>query len=82
MSQFQKKIIEEVRKDEAIGAIFKRIEKEHNSKIQRLVRQAKIDDDFCMTMILEDYTMLEVVLKPTQLSIFGMPALEIEVEVW
>ena len=79
---FQKKIIEEVRKDEAVNSIFKRIEKEHNSKVQRFVRSAKIEEDFHFTLILENYEMLEVILRPSPINIFGMPSLEVEVEVW
>jgi hypothetical protein len=82
MNQFQKKIIEEVRKDEAVGSIFKRIEHEHKSKIQRFVRSAKIESDFHFTLILENYEMLEVVLKPYKELVFGMPSIEVEVEVW
>jgi hypothetical protein len=76
------KFYEEVNPENAVSAMFARIEKEHGSKIQRIARQAMHEKKFYFTLILVDYSMLEVTLDPQGGYFMGKPALNCEIEVY
>lgn len=80
MNQKQKQIIEEVTKDKAVDAIFRRIEKEHESKIARIARYAVDGKEFYLTIILESYELLEVTVKPAMM--LGTMGMEVEISVF
>jgi hypothetical protein len=77
-----RQIIEEVRKDEVLDAIFTRIEKEHGSRVKRIARQCNLEEEKCffMTLILENYELLEVELKAEKM--LGIVGLEVEIQVF
>jgi hypothetical protein len=66
--------------DQTFEEICSKLEENHGSRIKRIVRTAEQDGLFYFTVILESYEMLEVKLTPARFA--GMPALEIEVEVF
>lgn len=76
----QRTFIDEVRKDEAFQAILMQLEERHGSEVKRIVRTASQGKQFFMTIILENYEMLELTLTAGRLG--SMAALECEVEVY
>lgn len=73
---------DEIKHDEPFKQIIRRIEQEHGSRMKRIPRFAHDEETnkFYFTIVLENYLFLEVCLDTTIFQ--GMPALEIEVEVW
>jgi hypothetical protein len=77
-----KSIVEEVEREKAVGAIFRRIEKEHG-KIKRVAKYARRDKDgttFYFTLVLETYEILDITLRPN--FIFGGFGIEVEIEIF
>jgi hypothetical protein len=71
---------EEVNKDEALQTIIKTIEEKQSSRMKRIIRSATHDGKFYLTMVLENYEIVEIELTASR---FGhMTALECEVEVY
>jgi hypothetical protein len=77
-----KRIYEEVNEDNAVQKMLERFEKEHGSKVRRIPRQAQHEGNFYMTIILENYELLEVTLSPSDVFVFGKPSINVEVEVY
>lgn len=76
------RIYEEVRKEEAINSIFKRVEQAEGSKIKRLVRSAQHEGKFHFTMILENYKLVEITLGASSIKMMGATTIEVDVEVY
>jgi hypothetical protein len=77
-----KRLYEEVTRDDAVKKMIERFEKEHKSKVKRIPRTASHDGKFFMTIILENYEMLEVTLSPSSQYVFGKPSINVDVEVY
>jgi len=73
---------EEVTEENALAKMLERIEKVHGSKIKRIPRQAQHEGNFYLTVLLENYEMLEVTLSPTDLLFMGKPSINVEIEVY
>jgi hypothetical protein len=71
---------DEVHKDEAFGAILRKIEENHNSRVKRIPRTASEGNIFLCTVILENYELLEMTITAGNLG--HMAALECEIEVY
>jgi hypothetical protein len=77
-----KRLYEEVTEENALQKMLERFEKEHGSKIKRIPRQVEHEGQFYMTIILENYELLEVTLSPSSVTIFGRPSINVDVEVY
>ena len=56
------------------------IAERHHSKIKRVPRMASQNGEYYFTVLLEDFTLLELTLKIK--IVYGIPAFEVEVEVY
>lgn len=77
-----KRIYEEVTEENAVQKMIERFEKEHGSKVKRIPRTAQHEGNFYMTIILENYELLEVTLSPSQMFVMGRPSINVDVEVY
>lgn len=77
-----KRIYEEVTEENVLQKMLERFEKEHGSKVKRIPRQIQHEGNFYMTIILENYELLEVTLTPSSFTVFGRPSINVDVEVY
>lgn len=82
MFNYNDKVYEEVRKEEAINAIFKKVEMGEGSKVKRLARSAQHEGKFHFTAILENYKLVEITLNASTVKIMGQPTIEVDIEVY
>jgi hypothetical protein len=82
MNDWNHRTWETTKPEDALESIITKIEQQAGSKVRRVVREAEHEGKFFMTIILENYKLIEVCLHPSTVRVMGHPTLEVDIEAY